>query len=150
MSMFGNMVIDYSIYTSDQFVPFLDPRIPAFEGAPLYRDDTKQATESPGSGASNDTNSSPDTKTETGATAEDSREKIVTSREPQSDQSPEESVTTAPPTVTIKPFPVVVFSHGLSAMRTICCGICSDLASHGYVVAAVEHRYVGVSCKSTY
>ena len=39
-------------------------------------------------------------------------------------------------------FPVVVFSHGLSAMRTISSGICYDLASHGYVVAAVEHRYV--------
>ena len=150
MSMFGNMVIDYSIYTSDQFVPFLDPRIPAFEGAPLYRDDTKQATESPGSSACDYTSSSPDTKTKAVSTAEDSREKTIKSREPQSDQSAEEQATTAPPTVTSKPFPVVVFSHGLSVMRTICCGICSDLASHGYVVAAVEHRYVSVSCKSTY
>ena len=38
-------------------------------------------------------------------------------------------------------FPVIVFSHGLSSMRTGYTAICCDLASHGYVVAAVEHRY---------
>ena len=36
--------------------------------------------------------------------------------------------------------PVVLFSHGLGGMRTTYNGICSDLASHGYVVASVEHR----------
>ena len=37
-------------------------------------------------------------------------------------------------------FPVIVYSHGLGGMRSTYSGICSDLASHGYVVAAVEHR----------
>lgn len=40
------------------------------------------------------------------------------------------------------PFPVIVFSHGLAGMRTTYSGICCDLASHGYVVAAIEHRYI--------
>lgn len=40
----------------------------------------------------------------------------------------------------LKPFPVVVFSHGLSGIKTISSGICCDIVSHGYVVASVEHR----------
>ena len=39
-------------------------------------------------------------------------------------------------------FPVIVFAHGMGGMRTVSSGICCDLASHGYVVAAIEHRYV--------
>ena len=45
-----------------------------------------------------------------------------------------------PEGVNVPLFPVVVFSHGLGAMRTTYSGICCDLASHGYVVASVEHR----------
>ncbi len=37
--------------------------------------------------------------------------------------------------------PVCVFSHGLGAMSFTYSAICCDLASHGYVVASVEHRY---------
>ena len=35
--------------------------------------------------------------------------------------------------------PVVVFSHGLAACRTSYSYVCTDLASRGYFVAAVEH-----------
>ena len=37
-------------------------------------------------------------------------------------------------------FPVMVYSHGLGAMSLTYSGICADVASHGYVVASVEHR----------
>lgn len=37
-------------------------------------------------------------------------------------------------------WPVVVFSHGLSANRSIYSTVCSEMASHGFVVAAIEHR----------
>ena len=50
------------------------------------------------------------------------------------------SRTTAAPPTSLALLPVVVFSHGLAAMRTTYTGICCDLASHGYVVASVEHR----------
>ena len=37
-------------------------------------------------------------------------------------------------------WPVVVFSHGLGCSRFAYSRICTDLASHGWVVAATEHR----------
>ena len=45
---------------------------------------------------------------------------------------------------TATPLPVIMFSHGVAGMRTTYSAICCDLASHGYLVAAIEHRFVPV------
>ena len=106
--------------------------MPAFEGAPLYQHNSKQGT---------DILTTDKASTE----GETARENDTPKKEEQrqSDQSAvEEQATTASPSMASEAFPVIVFSHGLAAMRTIYCGICSDLASQGFVVAAVEHRYV--------
>ena len=37
-------------------------------------------------------------------------------------------------------YPVVIFSHGIGGNRTCNTTVCCELASQGYIVAAVEHR----------
>ena len=37
-------------------------------------------------------------------------------------------------------FPVIILSHGIGGNRTTYSTYCCQLASHGYLVAAVEHR----------
>ena len=38
-------------------------------------------------------------------------------------------------------FPVIIFTHGLGGNRTTYSTMCTDLASQGFIVAAIEHRY---------
>ncbi|KAK4528918.1 hypothetical protein GAYE_SCF66G6866 [Galdieria yellowstonensis] len=38
-----------------------------------------------------------------------------------------------------EPWPVVLFSHGLFANRLSYSALCAEIASHGYIVAAVDH-----------
>jgi predicted dienelactone hydrolase len=45
----------------------------------------------------------------------------------------------APVDVGDAPYPLIVFSHGLSALRTLYAGYGKHLASHGYIVAAPDY-----------
>ncbi len=42
-------------------------------------------------------------------------------------------------------FPLVLFSHGLGVIRANYTSILQDLSSHGYIVAAIDHPYGGLT-----
>jgi dienelactone hydrolase len=44
---------------------------------------------------------------------------------------------------TNKQYPVIIFSHGMNSARFRYTAIACELASHGYIVAAIEHTYWG-------
>ena len=116
-----------------------DPRVPAFEGAPLYQDTkpaasgTATGSESAATVGAGETGDEGDTQNGSSSGQEEQQQSADSAQ----DQDQLESTTTS-----TTPFPVVVFSHGLSAMRTISSSVCYQLASHGFVVASMDHRYV--------
>ena len=125
------------------------PRIPAVYGAPLFISEVPVPDPVPQ--ASADTarseqdsservdNKTGDAETTTQTTpAGDEAETTPAGDEGVDNQSPSQDA--VPPS--ISPFPVIIFSHGLGGCRATYSGTCCDLASHGYVVAAVEHRYM--------
>lgn len=46
-----------------------------------------------------------------------------------------------PPLAADGPFPVIIFAHGLTGLRQQNTSMARELASHGYVVAAIDHTY---------
>ncbi|OZJ03595.1 hypothetical protein BZG36_03031 [Bifiguratus adelaidae] len=52
----------------------------------------------------------------------------------------------AEPHPDIQKFPVMIFSHGLGGNRVIYTAFCTEMASHGFIVCAIEHRDGSASC----
>ncbi|XP_050536832.1 platelet-activating factor acetylhydrolase-like [Daktulosphaira vitifoliae] len=50
------------------------------------------------------------------------------------------TITNAPLSQTQKSYPLFIFSHGYAATRFMCSEYCNSIASHGFIVAALEHR----------
>ena len=45
-----------------------------------------------------------------------------------------------------RPFPVLIFSHGFGSLPEFSTALIEDLASHGYVIAGVNHAYASLVC----
>ena len=102
---------------------------PVQPNSEIEKDKTAPPTESPDD--DNTGSDAPETQAET--------ETPKTGTEPQTaDTTQGDSQTDSQP-IPQPSFPVIVFCHGLGAMRTTYSSICADLSSHGYVVASVEH-----------
>ena len=153
-------------------LPIPDPRVPALYGAPLVTPASKNVPEEAETVPSTDPSEQPSSKeggtaevdnTE-GANQDDSspvnanedeesknEEATVADATPQLETAaPSDTTDNATPIsdsptcdVSDQPlFPVIVYSHGMGSMRTTYTAICCDLASNGFVVGAMEHRYV--------
>ncbi|XP_050429518.1 platelet-activating factor acetylhydrolase-like [Adelges cooleyi] len=46
----------------------------------------------------------------------------------------------APLSKALESYPLLVFSHGFAATRFVCSEYCNSIASHGFIVVAIEHR----------
>ena len=53
----------------------------------------------------------------------------------------------AAPAPTDKPYPVIIFSHGLGGLRDIYTIFTEELASHGYFVVSIDHAYLNAFTK---
>lgn len=133
-----------------------DPHMPAMYGAPLYMPTSSEprpsSQRSPSqeevTGSTHKTrddaddsspaNSSPQCSTNDDATPTEPKpvdEEVQATPQTDSDHSTSQAGSGSQTT-----FPVIVYSHGLGSMRTTSSSVCTDLSSHGYVVASVEHR----------
>ena len=53
------------------------------------------------------------------------------------------AVLAAPLSLAQKRYPVLIFSHGMNSARFFYTALLEELASHGYIVAAIDHTYWG-------